>query len=33
MAIDLKKLLGENALTYLLQKIKQMKTELQSEIG
>ena len=33
MALDLKNLLGKEALTYLLQKIKLMKTELQGEIA
>ena len=33
MAIDLKNLLGKQALTYLLQKIKLMKTDLESQIS
>lgn len=33
MALDLKTLLGENGLTYLLTKIKSMKTELQLDIS
>ncbi len=33
MALNLKELLGPNGLTYLLQKIKQMKTELQLAIS
>ena len=32
MAIDITKLLGEQSLTYLLQKIKGMKTELETAI-